>query len=142
MCLVVGLDGMGWLQPSFWGWLQSLSVCLVPGPSGLGWFHPLFWGWLQPISCLVNSFRLGWFHPIFCLVGEIGKEGQMVYLTPFATVLMGPTRQGHILSSFSPQRIRPTPRPTRAPPLAYARPPTARPAGLCPAPAAGLCGPR
>ena len=31
----------------------------------------------------------------------------MVYLTLFATVLMGPTHQGGILSSSSPQRIRP-----------------------------------
>ena len=76
-------------------------------------------GWLQPISCLVNSFRLSWFHPIF-LVGGIGKKGQMVYLTPFATVLMGPT------VSVTPYLL-PHHR-IRAPPRALPPPPPAPPA--------------
>ena len=86
---------------------SSLTVCLVPGPSGLGWFHPLFWDGSNPSH--VWLIVLGWVGsiPFFCLVGGIGKKGQMVYLTPFATVLMGPTCQGHTLSSSSPQRIRP-----------------------------------
>jgi len=120
VCLVVGLDGMCWLQPSFWSWLQSLSVCLVPGPSGLGWFHPLFWDGSNPSH--VWLIVLGWVGsiPFFCLVGGIGKKGQMVYLTPFATVLMGPT------VSVTPYLL-PHHR-IRAPPRALPPPPPAPPA--------------
>ena len=101
-------------------------MCLVPGPSGLGWFHPLFWDGSNPSH--VWLIVLGWVGsiPFFCLVGGIGKKGQMVYLTPFATVLMGPTVSvtPYLLPHHrirAPPRALPPPPPPPAPPATRRR---------------------